>query len=155
MDIRHTEADEPRPPAEGVLLATAAVLPIMIGALAAWVLPEAHVVHATTSWAGAVLCFLGGVRRGLSFRQPGGPFLSELATMASIFVFGVAGLLATSPGAALALLSIGYAEVGMTDVLAARRREAPGYLAHLRPVQIGVVLLALALLYGSTVWRNA
>lgn len=79
--IDTSEEQSRRAPAVSVVLGTAAIVPQIVGSLASLILvAEAHwITQAVTVWSAAVLCFLGGVRRGLSFRQPGGPTLAQLA----------------------------------------------------------------------------
>jgi hypothetical protein len=59
-------------------------------------------------WGSAILIFLGGVRRGLSFRTPGGPTKAQIATMFWLFGLGLLALLSPSTLVALALLLIAY-----------------------------------------------
>ncbi len=133
-------------PIASLTLAYAAMVPIVVGAVAVLAGPVASrrgIERATTLWAGGVLCFLSGVRRGLSFRQPGGTTLSEATTMLTGFSFGVGGLLLPAGRPALASLLIGYAEIAVADVIAGRTGEAPPYFSRLRPWQMSVALLGL------------
>ena len=144
-----TEDPQPRAPAESFLLAYAALVPLAAAALAAWWLagPLGSLsARLGTVWAAAVLCFLSGVRRGLSFRQAGGPTVAQVGTMLWLFVLGAAALLSPWPAASLLLLLAGYLTMAIADPIAARRHEAPRYFAHLRPVQMLLALACLAAL---------
>ncbi len=85
----------------------------------------------TVAWAGAALCFLAGVRRGPSFRQPGGTTLPQLLSTFWLFGLGASALL--SPRRIASLLVLGYAGMASLDPAAARRREVPRYFCRLRP----------------------
>lgn len=163
-------------PALSLLLGYGAMLPFAAGVLAAWLAPSLAprlpgwltavltlgsapvdlrpwFAELTTLWGCAILCFLSGVRRGLSFRTPGGPQAAQLVTMLGLFGLGLAALLLHETGRprpALALLVLGYASLGVLDPLAARTRETPPSFARLRPVQMAIpVLCLLALLVLS------
>ncbi len=148
-----TEDTQTSAPWLSLLLAYAAMLPVAAGAAASLVLTgnaRALVIGAAVVWAGAVLCFLSGVRRGLSFRQPGGPTVAQIAAMLFIFVVGVAALLLMLvPGlaaAAIVLLLLGFSSLAVIDPEAAREREAPRYFARLRPAQMAVPVVSLLVL---------
>jgi hypothetical protein len=146
-----------RTPAESVFLAYAAMAPIAAGAVAFFVLhgdAAALSLRLTLDWAGAIVCFLAGVRRGLSFRQPGGPLLSELATMLWLFALGFASLAVPWAPIALALQILGFATLAISDPIAARRAEAPRYFARLRPPQMTIPLVSLVLLLAGVLWRS-
>lgn len=152
-DIRITES--PAVPWLGILFGYAPMLPLLAGAGAAWWLGgEAGraVSDLTALWGCAVLLFLSGVRRGISFRTEGGATLGQIATMLGLFGLGVLALAALfrgQPAAALLLLVGGYAVILVLDPVAARRGEAPLFFARLRPAQmplaIGSLLALLAL----------
>ena len=147
-----TEDPQPRTPWESFVLAYAAMVPIAAGALACWLLHGSAALLAmrlTIGWSGAVLCFLSGVRRGLSFRQEGGPVLSQLATMLWLFVLGVASLLSPWAVPSLVLQMLGYATMAIYDPIAAREGEAPRYFQRLRPVQMLVPMASLGLVLSS------
>jgi hypothetical protein len=113
-------------------------------------------MDATILWGCAILTFLAGVRRGVSFRTPGGATFAQIATMLWLFLIGLAALWAFVLGggqraagatfASLALLLVGYVSLGVLDPLAARRGEAPLFFARLRPVQMLIPLASLAAL---------
>ncbi len=136
-----------RTPWVSLLLAYAAMVPVVAGSAAAWAWPgDGLVAELTAAWAGGVLCFLAGVRRGLSFRQPGGPTLAQIAAMLWRFVLGVGSLLLPWLVPTLGLQIAGFATMAVLDPVAARRREAPRYFARLRPVQMLVPIVALGAL---------
>lgn len=97
-------------------------------------------------WAGALLAFFGGVRRGLSFSEAAGARATELVTLLTLFGAGVLTLLFRSPG----LGAAGLVLTAVVDALAARRREAPVYFGLFRPVQLGLGALGLAIVAGFT-----
>ncbi len=140
-----------RPPAEDVLLAYAAIVPITAGALALFVWPGGAdaVLPLVLVWAGAVVTFLSGVRRGVSFRMPDGATLAQLAMMLWLFLAGLGSILLTGAqwfAAAVLLLLLAYVSLGLLDPIAARRGEVPNYFAGLRPAQMGLAVLSLALI---------
>ena len=141
-----TEDPSPRTPWESLLLAYAAMVPIVGGAVACLVVTGATAgvaVHLTIIWSGAVLCFLSGVRRGLSFRQEGGPLLSQLATMLWLFVLGAGSLLSPFALASLVMQLLGYSTMAIYDPRAAQDGEAPRYFQRLRPVQMLIPIVSL------------
>jgi hypothetical protein len=145
----------------GLILGYGATLPFVGGAAAAAFLGEdlaRTAVHFTVLWGAAILLFLSGVRRGLSFRTPHGPTVSQIATSLWYFAGGFASLLfwasreeLGSAQPALAVLLVGYISVIVLDVPAARRLEAPPYFARLRPLQmmIPIVCLGYLLIFGG------
>ncbi len=145
-----TEDVSPRTPWVSLCLAYAAMVPIAGGAAAYLLLrgAEANVAaRLTIIWSGAVLCFLAGARRGLSFRQDGGPLLTQLISMLWLFALAVASLLSPWAYASLALQILGYATMAVYDPIAAREREAPSYFQRLRPVQMLIPIVSLALIF--------
>ena len=149
-----TEQVQPHTPLVSLLLAYAAMVPTATAAGAVLLAPRSWRGPASRlggTWAGAVLCFLAGVRRGLSFRQDGGSTVSEIGSVVTLFSLGAASLvLPTGRASQLALLS-GFALLGAGDARAARRSEAPRYFARLRPVQVLVPLASLSIL----LWAGA
>jgi len=132
-------------PAPGMIFGWAAMLPFVCGAIAVWMLRDAgSAVRPTIIWGGAVLAFLAGVRRGLSFRTPDGENAAQIATMLSWFLLALAALVSPWPAVSLVLLIAGYISVAMLDPRAARRGEAPLFFARLRPVQMLVPVASLS-----------
>ena len=140
-----TEDQLPRAPWESFVLAYAAMVPILLGAAAYLLLHTSVVLHLMLAWSGAVLCFLSGVRRGLSFRQEGGPLLLQLATMLWLFVLGAASLLSPWSIPSLALQILGYGTMALYDPIAAREGEVPLYFRKLRPFQMLIPVASLLL----------
>ena len=125
-----------------LVLGWGAMLPFPAATLAAW-LGWAEAVGWIVLWGGAVLCFLSGVRRGLSFRAVGGPTLLQLAVFAWLFAAGLAALVVPWPALALLILIMGFGSLVWLDPAAAERGEAPLYFARLRPWQMAVPVASL------------
>ncbi|WP_404378336.1 DUF3429 domain-containing protein [Caenispirillum salinarum] len=144
--------EPPRVPLLDLFFAYGAMAPLIAGAGAVWMVADetmaALAVQASILWGGVVLAFLSGVRRGLSFRTPGGPTLAQLAMF--LWLFG-AGILAFAlpQGPALGILVAAYASMAVLDPVAARRGEAPIYFARLRPWQMGLAVAALVVLWAG------
>ncbi len=147
-----TEQAQSRTPLVSLLLAYAATVPTATAACAVLLAPHAWrgpALRLGSLWAGGVLCFLAGVRRGLSFRQPGGSTVSEIGATVSLFSLGAGSLLLPRGRVSLLALLSGFVLLGIGDTRAARRGEAPRYFARLRPVQLLVPLASLSVL----LWR--
>lgn len=133
-----------------LLLGWSAVVPIALLAWAAWAWRggdgPGFVRTLAAIWAGSLLAFFSGVRRGLSFSEAAGARPMEIVTLLGLFAAGVLTLLFRSP----ALGAAGLAATAIADVLAARRREAPVYFGALRPVQLGLAAAGLAWIAGLT-----
>ena len=143
------EDPQTRTPGLTLLLAYAAMLPIAAGAVTALAVdPGAFsgVERLTIGWAGAVLCFLAGLRRGLSFRQGEGATPAQLVTVLWLFLLGALALASPWRVASLVLLLVGYASMAVLDPAAARRREVPRYFARLRPAQMLIPIVSLLML---------
>ena len=142
-------------PLDGLLLGYGPMLPFP-AAVAAMLLGPAALAEVAPAlvvlWGAAILMFLGGVRRGLSFRTPGGPRLSQIAMMLWLFLAGLGALMLPGPWA-LVLLLAGYASLMVLDPIAARREEAPLYFARLRPSQMAIPVASLAALLLIVVAR--
>mgnify|MGYP006283745233 CR=1 FL=1 len=129
-----------------------AMAPLALAALAAIALdgPVARAaVDLAALWGGALLAFLAGVRRGLSFRTPDGPRASEIAAMLWLFALGVGALAAPDAVLASALLFIGFASLAAIDPIAARRGAAPPFFARLRPVQMAIAVASFAAILAT------
>ena len=150
-----TEDTARRTPLESVFFAYAGVAPVVVGAAAFfWLRGEAGalIVRLTIVWAGAILCFLAGVRRGLSFRQDGGPLLTQLATMLGLFTLGFVALVIPWTRMALILEIVGFATMAIYDPVAARKEEAPAYFQRLRPIQMILPTVSLGLILAGLTW---
>lgn len=141
-----TEDPKTHTPPISLFLAYVAMVPIVSGAAASLVVRSPTVVRLTTAWAGSILCFLAGVKRGLSFRQRGGPTLAQLASMLWLFVTGALALVLPWRIPSLVLLLLGFGSEAVLGPAAARRDEAPRYFARLRPVQMMVPVASLLVL---------
>jgi hypothetical protein len=97
-------------------------------------------------WAAAILIFLAGVVRGLSFFTEGGPRVMQVAVMMTRFLCGLVAL-ALPPILATPVLAVGYLTSLLYDPVAARSGAAPRYFARLRPPQMAIALGGLVLLF--------
>ena len=155
-DRRRVEVTESRSvPWLSVVFGYGAMLPLAAGAVNVWLGAGAAAVALDLSilWGGALLTFLAGVRRGVSFRTAGGPIFAQIAAMLWLFGLGfaaLAGLIVPARTVALALLLAGFASLIVLDPIAARRGETPLFFARLRPPQMTIAALALAALLVST-----
>ena len=133
------------------------MVPFVAGAAACWATNgfwHGKAVLVTMIWADAILAFLAGVRRSLSFRTEGGPALAQIATMFCLFVLALLSLLAIVHGFARVSVGatlLGYASLIVLDPIAARQGQAPLFFARLRPPQIAIAVAALAALLAN-VW---
>jgi hypothetical protein len=137
---------------EGLVLGSLALLPLVLAAILVWLTPPATaglIIAAATIWSGALLAFLAGVRRGLTFSEAATPRTREIVSM--LWLFGVAVVaLWLAPGrAALEIAMIGFVSVAVLDFRAARQAEAPRYFAVFRPLQAVVALASLAILFAA------
>jgi hypothetical protein len=152
MSSRRIVIEESRAiPLDGLLLGWGAMVPLAAAAGLAWV-PDwsALALEAGRLWAAAIVVFLSGVRRGLSFRTEGGPRASQLAMMLWLFCGGLGSVLLPLVWALWLLLAL-YASLAVLDPIAARRGEAPLYFARLRPAQMGVGVVCLGVMVVA-VW---
>ncbi len=147
---RTIRATEPRAvPWLSIVFGYGPMLPFVAGAAAAWWLRDDlgdALLYLTILWGCAILLFLSGVRRGVSFRTEGGPTLAQMATMIGLFGLGFVALVLAALGlsaAALLLLIGGFTAVAILDPIAARRGEAPLFFARLRPFQMPIAILSL------------
>jgi hypothetical protein len=128
-----------------LLLGSVSVVPLVALAVVAWSgsgVPLVFIRTLAVIWAGSLLAFFAGVRRGLTFSEAGGGRVSELLTMLGFFFVGVASLVLLSP----VLAGVGLAAVGALDAVAGRRREAPVYFSVFRPPQMALGALSLLLI---------
>lgn len=156
---------EPIPPLSILFGYGPATIVLLLG-LAGWLLPQTlgdpaaaaghlpvypQAFAVTTGWlfATAILLFLAGVTRGLSFFSPGGPHTSQFVMMLWLFLLGF-GALVTPMWIGFVLLILGYGSIAVFDPQAARTGLAPGYFARLRPGQMAVFIGGLVLLLLRT-----
>ena len=153
--------ERPEVPWLSIVLGYGPMLPFALGAAAAWILKGAlrtEAIVLTTIWASAILAFLSGVRRGLSFRTEGGPAVAQIATMFCLFVLALAALIAGEHSffaISAALLTVGFLAMILLDPIAAAQGQAPMFFARLRPPQLAIAVVSLAALFGSTVWHGS
>lgn len=152
---RGIEDPKAHTPPISLFLAYIAMVPTASGAAAASLFRSPAIARLTIAWAGAILCFLSGVKRGLSFRQKGGPTAMQLGSMLWLFVPGALALLMPWRIPSLVLLLLGYGSEAVLSPLAAERDEAPRYFARLRPVQMMVPVASLLLLLAAERKRAA
>jgi hypothetical protein len=120
--------------------------PFLFGAVGAWVLtarPAQLVIVLTLTWDGAVLAFLAGVQRGLSFRTPGGAQPAQITTMVGLSTLAVVALAVPSLVLRAALLAIGLSAVVVLDLVAVHGQETPPFFARLRPAQMPIAIASL------------
>ncbi|MBE7220624.1 MAG: hypothetical protein INR64_19310 [Caulobacteraceae bacterium] len=124
-------------------LGSLAFAPLVLAALGVWIAPRSALTLFVTvgvdAWAGGLLCFWAGVRRGLTFSERRGAAAAEIATFLAVFFVGVAGIALSLPW----LLALGFVAAGAADLAAARRAQAPTYFRRLRPAQAVVGALSL------------
>lgn len=136
--------ESPEVPLLSVIFGWGPMIPFAIGAIAVWALQnDALAVRLTIIWGGAILAFLSGVRRGLSFRTPGGPAVQQIVTMLWLFLLALGALASPWPLISVILLLAGYGSIAILDPKAAERAEAPLFFARLRPTQMLVPILSL------------
>ena len=79
-DRKLTITEHPQIPWLSIVLGYGPMLPFVAGAIASWLsagVLRSAIVTLFVVWAGCILAFLSGVRRGLSFRTDGGPTLAQ------------------------------------------------------------------------------
>ena len=142
LDVR----DERYVPGLSMLLGFGPMVPFVVGAIAVWALPPASAGLAaalTITWGAAILAFFSGVRRGLSFRTPGGAQPAQILTMLLFFLLALGAMVLPAPRVQTILLIIGFIAVAVTDPIAARSQEAPPFFARLRPIQMPFAVISL------------
>jgi hypothetical protein len=144
-----TEQVSQTTPALSLFLAYAAMVPIIAAAAAGWLTPASGLISITRFamlYGAALLCFFAGVRRGLSFRQSGGPAPAQIAGMVWLYGLGVLTAITAPYPAAMLLPLIGFLSLIPLDSRAAANAEAPLYFGRLRRVQMWFPSLSLAAL---------
>ncbi|MBB4857906.1 hypothetical protein HNO88_001220 [Novosphingobium chloroacetimidivorans] len=144
MTQARTDTPDKTPLLELLLGYGPALVILAAGALALAGLPYALTFGSL--WAAAILIFLAGVVRGLSFFTEGGPRLSQVAVMMVRFSCGLVSLV-LPPVLAMPVLAAGYLSSLVYDPFAARNGAAPRYFARLRPPQMAIALGGLVLLW--------
>lgn len=145
-----TIAERGRVPWDAVFFGYGAMLPFPLAVIAVWLGGAAFdmlAIRLVSTWGAVILVFLAGVRRGLSFRTPGGPRSAQIAMMLWLFLAGL-GALAIPAQAALILLFLGFLSLLVLDPIAARHGDVPLYFARFRPWQMAVPVVSLLVLIG-------
>jgi hypothetical protein len=127
-------------------LGWAAMAPLVACAMAAWLTAGSFrevAMSLAIIWGGAILAFLAGVRRGLSFRPPGGAQGARLLFTLWTFVLAFGSMIALRPLTSLGLLILGYAGLALAGRGAALREEVPLFFAGSGPAQVSVAALSL------------
>ena len=148
MTEPRTDTPTRTPPLELLLGYGPALVILAAGALALAGVPFALTLGCL--WAAAILIFLAGMVRGLSFFTEGGPRMTQVGVMMARFVCGLAALL-LPPILATPVLAIGYLTSLIYDPIAARNGAALRYFAQLRPPQMAIALMGLVLLFVAAV----
>jgi hypothetical protein len=137
-------------PALSLILGYGATIPFIAGAAGAAFINNAAIVQLCLDlivlWGAAILLFMAGVRRGLSFRAPNGVTSGQIAASMWYVTAGFGSLVLwafASKAPAMVLLLLGYASLIVFDVRAARNLDAPPYFARLRPVQMLIPIASL------------
>lgn len=143
--IARNAAGDARTPVLAAVLGYGPVALLPLLAIASTALPPLWAFWALLAgqlWAAAVLIFMGGVRRGLSFHTADGPRTGQIVTALVYFGFGLAALVVPI-GPALIVLMVGYALAGLLDRRAARVGDTPRFFAHLRLAQAAIAIAGL------------
>lgn len=135
-------------PTDSKIFGYGPMLPFVIGAVGCWFTPSLRdaAIGLTIIWGSLILAFLGGVRRGFGFGNPGASTKSEILTMmVYVSIGGGASILAalTLTISAVALLAVGYVVVPIADYRASKSGNAPAYFASLRPRQMSIAVISL------------
>lgn len=123
--------------------------PLALAAVVIFVAPierSEWISSSAAVWSGALLAFLAGVRRGLTFSEAAGARNDEILSMLWVFLCGIAALLLSHQIPSLLIAIIGFLSVGVLDYRAAHRQEAPRYFSIFRPLQMFVAVSALAVI---------
>ena len=146
-----TDPRDPVPPPASLVFGHGAMIPLVLAAAGAWLLPGGWppvAVRLAVIWAALILAFVGGVRRGFGFAAPTAGTAAEIAAAVAYFAFGGLALVAMPyPVVALWLVAVGFVAVALFDGRAARRGRAPAHFARLRPPQMLVGAAALVVLW--------
>jgi hypothetical protein len=134
---------------EGLILGSLAIAPVVLAAVVIFFAPielTEWISFRTAAWSGALLAFLAGVRRGLTFSESVGARDDEILSMLWIFACGILAISLPYQTPSLLVAIIGFFSVGILDWRAARSQEAPRYFLIFRPLQMFVVVAALTVI---------
>lgn len=140
-------------PVTSLIFGYGPMLPLMIAAAGAWLLPAPWpdiALRLALIWGGAILIFVAGVRRGYGFGAAGASTVIEIVTMLAYFIPGSLALGLAMFGradVALPLLMVGFALVALLDRHAGRTGDAPRHFARLRLPQMSIAVVALGMLW--------
>ena len=154
-DIKITE--HPEVPPLSILLGYGPMLPIAAAAVASWMLDgdlRNGAIQGAAIYTASIVAFLGGVRRGVSFRTEGGPQVAQLVTMAALWLTAFLALLCVNVGmqdVALTLLILAASAIAYLDPIAAQDGQAPLFFARLRRPQMLIAIAGLIVLLASSV----
>lgn len=143
-------ADNPRVSVNSAVLGYGPMLPLVAAAVAVWLatgLLAEIALRLAIIWAALVLTFIGGVRRGFGFGLDRASTPAEIASSTTYSTTAGLALVAPYPDLALALLAFGFLLAGWLDRRAAMAGNAPRHFARLRPPQMLIGALALAVLW--------
>ena len=152
--MRFAVEERPDIPVLGLLMGGAAMVPFVLLVAGLWLSPVEFSpawLAWIADWGGAILAFLAGVRRGLSFRTPGGERATQIITVIWLYGLAILALVSHAPGWRIGFLLAGYASLAIMDPLAAQRQEAPLFFARLRPLQM---LVPIACLAATELWLH-
>jgi hypothetical protein len=144
--------DGARIPLASLVFGYGPMAPFVAAAFGAWALPSpwpALAARLATIWAGMILVFVAGVRRGFGFGDPQASTVREIAAMLIYFMLGGVSLVVAGFSLLrLALLAqvLGYVVVPVLDRRAAFTGDAPRYFARLRVPQMTIAVAALVAL---------
>ena len=128
------------------------MLLLAVSALGAWALPvvwQPPAMVAGWLWGTAILVFLAGAERGLSFRPDDSSEPRQVVSALALFTLAFGSLLSPPP-IAFTMLACGYGGLAIVDRAASRRGLAPPHFAALRPVQALVAVPALLALLARS-----
>ncbi|WP_408873422.1 hypothetical protein [Gluconobacter roseus] len=141
------EADAARTPLEGGLLGWAAIAMLGVCLIALRILPKTltpYVRRFVQIWTGALFCFFAGVHRGASFYNPKGPQLSDPVIFLAMHFFGL-GVAISPPRLSGQLAMAGTLATLAGDVHLARQNRLPRFFIRLRPPQLLIAFVLIAL----------
>jgi hypothetical protein len=141
---------DPHVPVDSWLLGYGPMLPLLAAGIGAWVLPFPYslvAVDVAIKWGALILAFIAGVRRGFGFGYPGASKPAEIAVCLGYFTLALLAIALPPMPIRLAALLVGYGTAAVLERQAAIAGNAPAHFARLRPGQmtVGAIGLALAL----------
>lgn len=144
---------DPHVPADSWILGYGPMLPLLAAGIGAWVLPfpaSLVCVDVAIKWGALILAFIAGVRRGFGFGYPGASKPVEIAVCLGYFTLALLAIALDPMPLRLLALLIGYATAAVLERHAALAGNAPAHFARLRPGQMGIGVIGLALALART-----